>query len=91
MRDIELRIGGEILEGVTSIKYEHREIPMIRSKTEFYMKRFDNYYFRNHFGSIKIELHETHLNLDDKQRLDSLTYGQKYNIQVNPLKLIPNT
>lgn len=63
---------------------------ILHTGLEYYMKRFDSYYFRDKLGSVKVELHNIDLHYDDKQRLDSLTYGEKYNIQVNPLKLIVN-
>ncbi len=92
MNDIIIKIGNKTLEGVTPIEYEdtkdQRTIKGIYTYSEYYMRRYNNYYFRNMFGAIKITL--DNVNLEGQHRLDSLTYGEKYNIQVNPLKLIPN-
>jgi len=80
--DFILKIGDREIEGVSSIEYEE-EKPVMNglTQTEFYMKRRNNYYFRNNFGNATITS-------DDKNFIGVLIYGEKYDIEFTGLRLI---
>ena len=79
--DFILKIGDKEIEGISSIEYEEESMNGGLVQTEYYMKRRNNYYFRNKFGNATITS-------DDKNFIGALVYGQKYDIEFTGLRLI---
>ena len=75
--DYILKIGDREIEGISFIEYEEEEKQTMNglTQTEYYMKRRNNYYFRNQFGNATITS-------DDKNFIGALVYGQKYDINL---------
>ena len=75
--DYILKIGDREIKGINSIEYEEEGKQTMNglTQTEYYMKRRNNYYFRNQFGSVAITS-------DDKNFIGALVYGQKYDINL---------
>ena len=81
--DYVLKIEDKEIESISSIEYEEEGKQTMNGlvQTEYYMKRKNNYYFRNKFANATITS-------DDKNLTGALVYGEKYNIEFTRLKLI---